>query len=213
MPSGRNKNRFDASRLFSKAIRLRAEHCTQEPRYCQVLVPTGLNVADSAALRLGFELASLHQAALTVLHVLPPPKRASASEGLEVIGLLHDAADDLRTSSAAGSPSHPVVRELREFVEEVVSERLRDDVPWQVECRPGTVAKTIASYANDAAADLVVLSAKPPPWWLPITPHIVRTIESRAQANVIVIRKPTAAWTPPQQAYRHGVRDLERRAE
>lgn len=198
MSSGHRQSRFDATQFLAGAVRVPAEHGVPEPRFRQVLVPTSLNVADVAALHLGFELASLHHAAITVLHVLPPLKRESVHDGLDVIGLLHDAADELQARSAAEMPARPVKLKLCEFVRDTVSQRLRSDVTWGVDCRRGKVGESIASYANDIAADLVILSAKPPRWWLPITPHVVRTIEARARAGVIVVRQAASRTVDPR---------------
>ena len=87
---------------------------------------------------------------------------------------------------------------VRSFLENCVSQRLRDDVRWREECCSGEVAETIAAYANEADADLVILSTRPPRWWLPFAPATVRTVECRARGDVIVIR----SGTDPRQATR-----------
>ena len=186
MSNGHPSRRFEISR-FS----LRRCHSQLPPQragdlhYRHILAPTGLEMADRAALQLGFKLAAAHGAKLTVLHVLPTVDRAC--HGLDAIGLLHDVADELHVGPRSGRANETAPQRLRQFVNEAVSPVLREAVNWQMELRSGEVARTIADYANGAAADLVILSTRPAPWWLPIASASVRTVERRARGNVLVL--------------------------
>ena len=164
-------------------------------RYRHVLVATSLSIADRAALLLGFELASLHQSTLTLLDVAPRPKRDHNVHGLDAIGLLHAAVEDLWGASRSRLSGEAAQPKPGEWVEGIVPQELLNAVSWRSEYRWGDVADTIVSYVNESAADLVILSAKPFRSWLPLAPCVVRTIERRARANVIVICSQAAAFS------------------
>src|SRR5687767_14913350 len=61
-------------------------------RYTHILVPTSLALTDRSALILGTEMAAMHRAPLTVLHVLPPNEYEHSMHWLDGINLLHQAA-------------------------------------------------------------------------------------------------------------------------
>lgn len=163
------------------------QSCAAELRYAHILSPTSLSESDRSALFLGFALAGLHESKLTVLHVLPPDPFECSPCGLDAVSLLHAAANELHSPSAGPSPDAKRFA-VREYVEGIVPQRLQDGVSARVECRRGKVAETIAGFANENGVDLVILSARLPPWWLPVLPATVRTVEQRARGNVIVIR-------------------------
>lgn len=202
MHDGRKPSRFQASRFATSGLHFHEQHCVRESRYRHILVPTGLNTVDCEALLLGFELSSLHGSMLTLLHVLQAPKQDRIAHALDAIGLLHAAAEDLRGTLCGAMPLGLARLKLRKFAQAVVSPPLLDSVSWRGECRPGVVAQTIASYADETSADLVILSAKPSRWWLPMVPAAVRTIERRTRANVMVIRSqtPSPGAARPQTA-------------
>jgi nucleotide-binding universal stress UspA family protein len=187
MQSGPKPERFQPGRF--RSLHFPLQHSACESRHRHILVPTSLDVADRPALLLGFELASLHDAVLTALHVpaqqLDPDDDAN---GLDAIGLLHSVVDEFFRAPGAGKPPAPARRGFDKFVEDIVPQRLLDAVHWQGECRGGKAAETIAAYANESAADLVILSARPFRWWLPFALSTERMIERRSRANVIVIR-------------------------
>ena len=202
MHNGCRMSRLQTTDLFTQQPRTDSQPGFPEPRFRHVLVSTGLTIADRTALLLGFELASLHGSTLTLLHVLPRPKKDHA-HGLDAVSLLHAAAEELRGASTAGLHRDAPQPSLRKFVEHVVPLELRDSVRWRGVCRAGDVADTVVSYANDFAADLVILPVQPFRWWLPIVPFAVWTIQRRARANVIVVRDrapPLASQQPNWQA-------------
>jgi nucleotide-binding universal stress UspA family protein len=163
-------------------------------RYRHIIVSAKWSTADHAALLLGFELASLHRSELTLLDVAPRPKRGRVPFGLDAIGLLHDAIDELYRTPFAYLPGKPGQAEPEERVDDIVPWDLLDAVDWRTEQRCGDVADTIASYANESDADLVILSAGPFRSWLALTPCTARVIERRARANVIVVRSQATAF-------------------
>lgn len=57
--------------------------------YAHILVPVALNASDAAALRLGSELAAIHQSRLTVLLVVPPAVAEPSYHWLDAIDRLH----------------------------------------------------------------------------------------------------------------------------
>lgn len=188
MQPGRRLSRFQANRFTIRGLLCHSRHCAPAFRYRHILVATSLSIADRAALMLGFELAAVHSATLTLLHVLPRPLPDRTPFGLGAIRLLHAAADDLRGIFAADTSNAAARPRLCRFVEDIVPRRLLGAVCWRGECLSGDVAETIVAYVNESAIDLAILSAKPIRWWLPVVPLVVRTIERRARANVIVMR-------------------------
>lgn len=188
MQNGHRSIRLQATRFGRHEFHLHLQDRVHESRYRRVLVPTSLNLADRAALLLGFELASLHAATLTLLHVLRRSQRVRVADGLDAIVLLHAAAEELRATSPARIRREATPGNIQKFIQDILPPWLLDEVNWRAECRTGDVAETVVAFANESAADLVILPAKPLRWWLPVYPCGVSFIERRAQADVIVIR-------------------------
>jgi nucleotide-binding universal stress UspA family protein len=165
-------------------------------RYAHIVVPTCLNPDDRGALLLGMEMAALHQAALTVLHVTAQAEREPAGFGLDALTLLHRALDPMPchvSSPDEADCGEPARREVVKFLTRVVDERLRDRVSLRVECRAGDVASRITEFADQAPADLVIVSAGRSRWWLPILPAHVRRLLHRARQQVILVRPEATA--------------------
>jgi nucleotide-binding universal stress UspA family protein len=191
MPNGRKLNRFHARRFSDRELHFHAPQCVAEPRYHHIVLATSLSAGDRTALLLGFELALVHQSMLTLLHVLPHARRDRIAQGLDAIGLLHAAADELRGPTSRGSEA--ARPRLRKFVEDQVPRRLLDAVRWRGDCRGGDVSETVIAYSNETDADLVILPAKPRRWWLPLAGLTDWTIERRTRAHVIVVRGPATS--------------------
>ena len=154
-------------------------------RYRRILVSTTLDDHDRASLLLGFELASLYDVDLTVLHVAP----ATRTE-LDAIGLLHDASYEFCHAPVAELPAAAETAwfDVDAFIEDAVPPYLRGSVDWSKERRSGDLAGCVVTHVNESGADLVVLAAKPSRWWLPKLAFDLWTIRRRARASVIVIR-------------------------
>lgn len=193
MHNGHRFSRIPADLVSKRGLTFPMRRDDHRSCYRHILVPTGLSLADQSALRLAFELAALHQSALTLLHVLPRPKPAQAAHGLDAISLLHTALEGQPTQSTAARPRELAPSRLRKHVEEVVPSGLMDSVHWRGVCRIGDVAKTIVASSSEFAADLVILSAKPFRWWLPLMTFDAWNIARRIHANVIVIRAPAVS--------------------
>lgn len=165
-------------------------------RYTHIVVPTSLALDDRAALRLGAELASMHRARLTVLHVLPPPEDETPANCLAAVALLHRALDQIHRRK----PSHDDLDtgerkrlQVTAFVKEAVPEHLRDCVNVCVECGTGAIEASIARFAKEAAADLVIVSTGVSRWWLPILPRRVRRLLQVARQPVILVHPDARA--------------------
>jgi universal stress protein A len=126
-----------------------------------LLVPTDFSEPANNALRYAIEEAELHQAKVTLLHVLPADTQTDVHY---VAGALAETAQEGFDSLVGGSPllSQPeVVR--RDRSEEALTQ-LRDLVtnvfqgPWEVEVAMGHPADTIVRVAQERAADLIVMS-------------------------------------------------------
>jgi universal stress protein A len=126
-----------------------------------LLVPTDFSEPAHSALRYAIEEARLHQAKITLLHVLPPDTQTDVHY---VTGALAETAQEGFDSLISGSPllSQPeVVR--RDRSEEALTQ-LRDLVanafpgPSEVAVAMGHPADTIVRVAQERSADLIVMS-------------------------------------------------------
>ena len=124
MQYGQRISRLLASRSIFRGHPDPAQHRAGKFRYRHVLVSTSLNSDDRAALLLGFELAAVHQATLTLLQVLPRDQQDRAAHGLDAIGLLHTAAEELWKTSAQRKTAERVRQGLGAFVEGIVPQEL-----------------------------------------------------------------------------------------
>jgi nucleotide-binding universal stress UspA family protein len=132
--------------------------------FTHVLVPTDFSEPANHALRYAIEEATLHQAKVTLLHVLPPHTEtdvyyvtgAPPVSGYNA-GLDPDAGGRLGTYP----PSQPTV--VRHDQNEAALMQLQDLIPaafhdtWQVEIAAGHPADTIVRVAQEHNADLIVM--------------------------------------------------------
>jgi nucleotide-binding universal stress UspA family protein len=128
-----------------------------------VLVPTDLSEPGNHAVRYALEEAALHQARVTLLHVLPPTTRtdvhyvtgapASGSHGF-----------DLVAGGSLGVPSSVLPTVVRADDSEVALTQLQDLMAGappgtsDVEIAVGHPADTIVRVAQERNADLIVMS-------------------------------------------------------
>lgn len=168
-------------------------------RYRHILVPTNLAASDVPALMLGMELAALHGATLAVLHVLPDGNPEYSVDWLAAIDRLHRALDQTN-GSLRSQGSHDAAQQARSrikhFIEQEVPAPLRDVVEVHAECRSGDTADKIAQFAEQAAADVVIMSSGLSRWWLPILPATVRRVLQLARRPVILVRPDTRSHRP-----------------
>jgi nucleotide-binding universal stress UspA family protein len=129
-----------------------------------VLVPTDLSEPGNRAVRYALEEASLHQARVTLLHVLSSSARTDVYyvTGAPITGP-HPGFDPLAGGRVgAPLPSRPTV--VRDDDGEAALTELRDLAAGApaglvaVEVAVGPPAETIVRVAGELAADLVVMS-------------------------------------------------------
>ncbi len=130
-----------------------------------LLVPTDFSEPANNALRYAIEEAVLHQAKVTLLHVLPSDTRTDVHyvTGDPVPGPQGgvDPSAGGRVGGSAFLSRPEVVR--RDRSEEAMTQ-LRDLVanafqgPWEVEVAMGHPADTIVRVARERSADLIVMS-------------------------------------------------------
>ena len=132
--------------------------------FTHVLVPTDFSEPANHALRYAIEEATLHQAKVTLLHVMPPRTEtdvyyvtgAPAASGYQA-GLDPDAGGRL-----GGYPASPPTVVRRDHNEEALTQ-LHDLIPasfhdtWQVEIAAGQPADAIVRVAQERHADLIVM--------------------------------------------------------
>ena len=131
--------------------------------FSHVLVPIDFSEPARHALQYAIEEATLHQAKMTLLHVLPPH---SGTDLYYVTGF-PEAPPEGSIDPAAGSlfdagpPSEAAV--VRRDLDEEALEQLRDLVPdtfcgtWEVDVASGHAADAIVRIARDRHADLIVM--------------------------------------------------------
>jgi nucleotide-binding universal stress UspA family protein len=130
-----------------------------------LLVPTDFSEPANHALRYAVEEAALHDAKVTLLHVLPPDTRTDVHyvTGAPFVGS-EGSLDPVAGGRVGGSAllSQPeVVR--RDRSEEALTQ-LRDLIAnsfqgtWEAAVAMGQPAETIARVAQERSADLIVMS-------------------------------------------------------
>jgi len=133
--------------------------------FTHLLVPTDFSEPAHNALRYAIEEAGLHQARLTLLHVLPADTQTDVHyvTGAPAPGP-QGGFDVLAGGRVGGSaPVSPPEVVLRDRSAEAQTQ-LRDLVanafqgPWEVEVAMGQPADTIVRVAQERGADLIVMS-------------------------------------------------------
>ena len=140
--------------------------------YTHILAPTDLSDPSNHALRHAFEEAEIHQATLTLLHVLP---RHAASKVYYVKGGSQAREEfghalvgfptgfDLETGGTLPVPAAPAPELVHHHPDEEALERLRDLVPdtfkgtWEAKVATGKAADAILHAAQEDGVDLIVM--------------------------------------------------------
>lgn len=129
-----------------------------------VLVPTDLSEPGNHAVRQAVDEAILHQARVTLLHVLSPDSRtdvyyvtgspaAGPHAGLDpVAGGRLVAATSVLPTVVRDDESEGALTALRDLIANAF------DGPWDVEVAVGPPADTIVRVAQERGADLIVMS-------------------------------------------------------
>jgi universal stress protein A len=130
--------------------------------YMHILVPTDFSPAANRALQYAFEEARLHQAKLTLLHVVQhhPATEVYYIKGSlqSTVGYAAELSGRLPTSPAS---SPETIR--RDYNEEALAQ-LRDLVPssytglWETQVAAGDPAEAIVRMAKELKADLIVMT-------------------------------------------------------
>ena len=129
--------------------------------FSHVLVPTDLSPAAQDMLHYAFAEATLHQAHVTLLHVVSPHAETEVYyvSGARELGLRFDP---LVGASLAMPKVLQTTTILRNPQEEAL-QRLRDLIPasfsgaWEAEVAAGNPAETIVRLAQTRAVDLIVM--------------------------------------------------------
>lgn len=162
-------------------------------RYSHVLVPMTLDATqDRAALPLAAEIALLHRAKLTFLHVLPGIISENSMHWLDAIDGLHlalEQANSNRPGERRLSPTERVRREIKTLVDREGPAELLGGLQIEFECRVGEPADMIVKFAAEAGVDLIVMSSGPSRWWMSGLSGRVRRVLSLTQKQVIVARR------------------------
>ena len=128
--------------------------------FTHILVPTDFSTPAKEALDVALREAELHQASLTLVHVL---QHHPHTEVTYIRGNPEDQrglATEFGSLSAIGTQEPVVVR--RDYVEETLTQ-LRDLVPqsftghWDTEVASGDPADAIVHVAQEHKADLIVM--------------------------------------------------------
>src|SRR5262245_62147167 len=143
-----------------------AYYCADLVRRCvmaftQILIPTDFSEPANRALHYALEEASLHNANVTLLHVLP----AHTSTDVYFITGRPDAQPEFEPALGGRlrtpTPTQPTAL-LHEHSEAALTQ-LRDLMPasfqgaWEVDVAAGSPAETIVHVAHERGADLIVM--------------------------------------------------------
>lgn len=164
-------------------------------RYSHILVPVSLMAQDRAALLLAVEMAAVHGAKLTILHVIPSLDSDPSLHWLDAIGSLHVALNrgsDPLSRDRIAATAERVRSRVRKFIEGTVPESMSEGVNLNIECRSGELAETIARFADVASVDLLILSSGLSRWWLPLLPAYVRRVLKLTRKPVILATEDVA---------------------
>jgi len=131
--------------------------------FTHVLVPTDFSAPANHAVRYAIEEAMLHQARVTLLHVLPPH---IGTDVYYVTGSPEPPPQGTFDPVAGPRPGAPLAPEptvVRRDPDEEALARLRDLMPaafrgtWKVEIAAGQPADAIVRVAQERDADLIVM--------------------------------------------------------
>ena len=132
-------------------------------RLAHVLVPVDFSETALHALRYAVEEARLHQAKLTLLHVLPPHSVTDVYYGAGSPEPPQSTSGDPRLDALVGSPGPSDRIVVRSDPDEGALTRLRDLMPdtfrgiWEAEVARGHPADAIVRFAHEREVDLVVM--------------------------------------------------------
>jgi nucleotide-binding universal stress UspA family protein len=169
----------------------RSTASSPKPRYKHIVVPVTLASDDRDAFFLAAELAAGHHASLTVLIVQPAAADLPSMHWLHAIDCLHYALDGSSTGKpgdGSRDPSSPSPAKISDSLEREVSQYISDGLAISIDIEIGEFAETVARYAEEASADLVVLGSGQPRWWLPVLPTHIRRAMRLMRQRVILIR-------------------------
>lgn len=132
-------------------------------RLTHVLVPTDFSEPALRALRYAVDVARLHQAKLTLLHVLPPRSVTDVYYASASPEAPHSTGDP-RLDALLGSPgpSDPAV--VRTDPDQAALTQLRDLMAgtlhsmWEAEVARGHPANAIVRFAQERDVDLIVMA-------------------------------------------------------
>lgn len=160
-----------------------------ESRYKHIVVPTSLSATDRPAMQLGLEMARMHRAQLSVLHVLPAGDHENSLHWLDAIYRLHESLSGQSPTVTDREQSAALVRRrIESFFDREFPEFQYGSAAVQFEFRTGEVADGIARFVNDTGADAVVMSSRHSRWWRPLLPSRVRRVLQLTHQQVILVR-------------------------
>jgi nucleotide-binding universal stress UspA family protein len=165
--------------------------------YSHILIPLGIEPHERTALLLGFQLAALHEAKVTLLHVMPSREQANSLHWLDGIERLYN--DTQRPSqNSPTSNGHQRAEKAKQkvaaFLRSVVPSRLQNSVECQMRFSTGDVVEEIQRFADESDVDLVVLSGGASRGWLSVLPGRVRRL-SRLLKQTIALVHPQSTRT------------------
>ncbi len=148
-----------------------------------LVVAVRLEAREREGVTLALRMAAAHQARVTLLHVLEPFE-PSSFHWLDAIDSLHRALTKPPRDSAAAIASKRA--DIAAFLEREIPAELRDKVDVQCECRIGDIATEVARFAEEQAADLLLLCSCPSSWRPTLWPGLSRRIANLLPKPVIL---------------------------
>lgn len=167
-----------------------AEARVVRQRYRHIVVPTTLDPADRAALLQALELAAVHGATVAVLYIRPEEETGDSFDWLDAIDRLHQGLDHGGNGPLgdAATDFESCGMRIKQFLTQELPASLMEQVEIRTDWRSGDPGDVIVRYADEAAADLIVLSSGPARWWLPSLPGAVRRVLQQSKREVLIVR-------------------------
>jgi nucleotide-binding universal stress UspA family protein len=191
MWDGRLGSRLTLSAQLAKRLST-SEAAALSSECMHIVIPTDLKAGDRAALKLGMQLAAGKRAKVTFLHVVPLADELNPMHWLDAIENLHRAWSRPEPVNPAGLIERSLAR-AHAFLQCEVPPETRRGIDVHVECRAGEFARELARYAEESAADLVLLSGGLFWGWLHILPGRVRQVLKHTRQRVAVLCAPIYA--------------------
>ena len=154
------------------------------PRH--IVVPTSMSDREQPAIRLAADLTLACQGRMTVLYVYKTTASETSLHWLDGIERLHRTLHTSGAQIQEAENSEQLKLRLKRFIERLLPARQLSQITVGLACIADTEPQAIAKYANEAAADtIVILGSNSRPLW-PIIPGSIRKLLRNSRQQILV---------------------------